>query len=384
MEPSGDNKKKRILVVDDEEVNRTIIATMLEAEGHEAIQAVSGKKALEIVGGGDIDLVLLDIVMPGLNGFETCIRMRNEMNLINLPIVFITSLDDRESRIYGKEVGADDFLNKPVDTTELKVRVQNLLKVKAYHDLQDHLQAELEKELERTRDQLIRADRLATLGTLATGVGHEMSNAAGILNSAVYYIRKKADSGEPPEQQDLDNLESVAKHFQTHAKQLLAMGRPGPELVERLDLCSVLKGAMEMLRIAGKTKYMDVALNLPEGEAPVEVNRTRIEQVIINLVGNAVDAIQSTARKDGKITVTIGERSSEGRIVCKVEDTGPGIDKDRLETVFEPFFTTKKPGQGTGLGLSVIRNIVDSYKGKITARNAEEGGAVFEFNLPVA
>ena len=141
---TGSNKQALVLVVDDQEVNRIPLTVLLEQEGHAVLEAGSGEEALEIVRGGDVDLVLLDVMMPGMDGFETCRRIRAEPDCLTLPVVFVTSLEDRESRVRGKEAGDDDFLNKPVDDVELLAQVRNLLAVKAYHNLQARQREALE------------------------------------------------------------------------------------------------------------------------------------------------------------------------------------------------------------------------------------------------
>ena len=161
-----------------------VILTLLAQKDYQVVEAENGVLALRYLRERAVDLVLLDVMMPEMDGFETCRRIREDMGDLLLPVVFVTALDDRESRIQGKAVGADDFLTKPVDAVELFARVDNLLKVKAYHDLRANQQQLLEEELTRTRERLIRADRLATLGTLTAGVGHELGNVATIISTA--------------------------------------------------------------------------------------------------------------------------------------------------------------------------------------------------------
>ena len=137
------SKQARVLVVDDQEVNRIPLIVLLEQEGHAVLEAGSGERPSCSCGGG-VDLVLLDVMMPGMDGFETCRRIRAEPDCLTLPVVFVTSLEDRESRVRGKEAGGDDFLNKPVDDVELLAQVRNLLAVKAYHNLQARQREALE------------------------------------------------------------------------------------------------------------------------------------------------------------------------------------------------------------------------------------------------
>lgn len=381
---SEDTSTPRILIVDDEELNRMPLVALLDAEGYEVLQASNGREALEVISKHEIDLVLLDVVMPVLDGFDTCRSIRHELEMLTLPVVFITSLDDRESRIRGKAAGADDFLIKPFDPEELRARVYNLLRVKAYHDLRARQQEYLERELDRMRAQLIRADRLATLGTLAAGVGHELNNICSVLVAVTEFIRENTEKEEPAQMEDVEDLETVAGHLKTHAKQLLNLGRPGPDHEKVLDLREIVKGTLAMLDLAGKTKYVQVETSLPDCDVPVTVNQTRIEQVFINLVGNAADAILGMEKRARKIRVVVEPPDGEGRVPCRIEDEGPGMSPKQLERIFEPYFTTKAREKGTGLGLPVVKNIIESYGGALNVESSPGRGTTFTFDLPAA
>lgn len=372
----------RILVVDDEELNCFLLVSVLEQEGYEVLEAGNGHEALEIISNTPIDLVLLDVVMPEMDGFETCSHIRTKLGNLTLPVIFTTGLHDRNSRVKGKEAGGDDFLTKPVDSVELVVRVRNLLKTKAYHDLKERQKEALEEELERTRKQLLHADRLATLGTLAGGVGHELQNVYGVFSATLDFIKSNVQQGKLPDEEDLENLETVKKHLRTHATQLLNMGRPGPEHEGSLDLRDVVTATLSMLAVAGKTKRVQVQHRMPDAPVPVTVNRTRIEQVLINLVGNSVDALFEDGKTDGIIRIDVEAFHDNARVLCRVENNGPSIPDSLRETIFEPYFSTKQSRGGTGLGLSVVKHIVESYGGTVTVAERVGGGAVFEFDLP--
>ncbi len=379
-----DDEKERatVLVADDEEINRLILRELLQGAGHRVLEAADGEAALTAVAEGGVDLVLLDVVMPGMDGVETCKRIREELDDLVLPVVFVTSLDDRASRVRGKAAGGDDFLTKPVDAIELMARVGNLLRVKAYHDLRARQQELLEAELARTREQLLRADRLATLGTLAAGVGHELANIAAVQMATLDAMAMDIADGLPQNPGDTKALRTVGTHITTHARHLLDYGRPGPDHAEPMNLCGVVNQTLEMLRVSTKTKYVSVFASLPPEPVEVTVNRTRIEQVLVNLVGNAVDALSDAAHGEPRVTVGVEPPGHAERVSCWVADNGCGIPADRLEMIFEPYFTTKAPGRGTGLGLPVIRNIIQSYGGEVSVTSEEGRGTRISFDLP--
>ncbi len=373
---------ERILVVDDDPRNRRLLDAMLRPEGYAVLEADSGEKTLELVGQGAADLVLLDVMMPGLDGVETCRRIRASAGPERLlPVIFVTALGDRDSRVRGKAVGADDYLAKPIDTSELLARVRNLLDAKAYHDLRERQRQLLEQELERRQVALLRAERLATLGTLAGGVGHELNNICAVFLGTMHFVQENATLGRPPEPDDLVQLLRVGEHLRVHAEHLLSLGRPGPDHAESLDLREVVTGTLAMLRTTGRAKYVEIESYLPETAVQVTINRTRIEQVIINLVGNAVDA--ALGREDPRVRIIVASPDEGGFVGVRVEDNGTGIAPEQLELIFEPYFTTKPPGRGTGLGLVVVKQIVESYGGKLHVQSSLGVGSVFAFELPV-
>src|ERR1043165_4360791 len=267
--------RPRILIVDDEEINREIVTAPLTPEGYEVLQAEDGQQALRIVEQNGIDLVLLDVIMPGMDGFELCRRIKEDLKKLTLPVVFITALNDRNSRVNGIAAGGDDFLTKPVDPIELKARVRNLLRVKAYHDIKTRQKELLEEELERTREQLLRADRMAMLGTLAGGVGHELNNILSVLQMTTELVRQRNANGQPAREKNVERLSTVVEHIRTHAKQLLNYGRPGPQYAEKLDLRQAVQQTLDMLKIAGRTKIVNLKTEMPEKPVVVEVNKTR-------------------------------------------------------------------------------------------------------------
>jgi PAS domain S-box-containing protein len=239
----------------------------------------------------------------------------------------------------------------------------------------------IEDQLERTRRSLLLAERRATLGTLAGGVGHELRNIAQIQVAAVDELSAALAANEDVTELAraiLPDLERVGEHIATHGARLMQLARPGPDRVDALDLHAVVRDVVDMLRGAGKLRCVEVLTELGDAALTVTVNRTRIEQILVNLVVNAVDAIDGAS---GTITIAVHPGADE-RVVCEVRDTGSGIRPEHLDKIFEPYFTTKPEGKGTGLGLPVVREIVESYGGKLTVQTYVDKGTTFTFDLP--
>lgn len=240
----------------------------------------------------------------------------------------------------------------------------------------------IEEQLDETRKSLLHAERRATLGTLAGGVGHELRNIAQIQVAAIDELLAALAANEDVTSLTrtlLPDLERVAEHITEHGRRLMQLARPGPDHVGPIDLNAVVKDVIAMLRGAGKLRRLAVILEVGSEPLIVTVNRTRIEQILVNLVVNAVDAIGD---QGGSITVDVHPSSDGKRVVCEVRDTGVGISPDNLTKIFQPFFTTKPEDKGTGLGLPVARGIVESYGGTLVAASSADAGTTFTFDLP--
>lgn len=240
--------------------------------------------------------------------------------------------------------------------------------------------ASIEEKLDQTRTQLLLAERRATLGTLAGGVGHELRNIAQVQVGATDELTCALEANEDVVallKEILPDLQRVGEHITAHGARLLQLARPGPDRVAPIDLNAVVRDVAAMLKLAGKLRRVDCALSLSDDPIMVTVNRTRIEQILVNLVINAVDAIPA----EGTVTIDVRPSPDEARAVVEVRDTGTGIPEETLRSIFEPFFTTKGNG-GTGLGLPVVREIVNSYGGTLTVDSVLGAGTTFRFDLP--
>ena len=244
--------------------------------------------------------------------------------------------------------------------------------------------ASIEDKLEQTRTQLLLAERRATLGTLAGGVGHELRNIAQIQVAAIDELQSALAAHEDIEKlmiQMLPDLERVGEHITAHGHRLMQLARPGPDHVAPLELESVVRDVAAMLKQAGKLGRVECVLDLGKEPHWVTVNRTRIEQILVNLIVNAVDAITGEGTGDGTVTVSVRPSSDGKRVVCAIRDTGSGMTPEVLARIFEAFYTTKGE-RGTGLGLPVVRDIVETYGGALTVESTPGTGSLFTFDLP--
>ena len=242
----------------------------------------------------------------------------------------------------------------------------------------------VEQELERTRAQLLQVERLATLGTLAAGVGHELRNIATVLHSLRTAFGEWAQTGERPDAELLSELGWACDHVATHGQHLMNLGQPGQARVERVDLRDLVSGSLGMLRTAGILRHVKVSFLAPEQPVWTVVSRTRVEQVLLNLLSNAAHAVEAVRGRPAEVRVYVSEDESRRLASCRVEDTGVGMSPEVLASIFEPWFTTKPPGRGTGLGLPVVRNLLRELGGELSVESEPDQGSAFTFQLPLA
>ncbi|MFL5343772.1 MAG: sensor histidine kinase [Hyalangium sp.] len=365
-----------MLITDDDNASRNTVAALLSPLGYLVRFAANGEEALAAVEQETPDLVLLDVMMPGMSGFEVCRRVRERLGGDYVPVILITALDGRSDIVRGLEAGADDFLHKPVHGAELRARVSNLLKVRDYHRLVASERDRALATVDELRQQVLRADRLATLGTFAAGVSHELNNIAQVLRGAL-----EAPTTTPEEMLNVrDILVHVGGHVTELARTILNISRPNKESgVGELDLSRTLDEVRNMLRLTGRTRHALVDLVVPQQACLIRANKVHAQQVFLNLLSNAADAVAD--RREPRIE--IGVRAMPGdRVEAWVQDNGPGMPQEVLARIFEPFFTTKPVGSGTGLGLPVVKQLVESWGGTIQVQSQPGSGTRMVLDIP--
>ncbi len=370
----------RVLIVDDDDFSRKTAEALLSPAGYAVLPARNGEEALRMASDSDPDLVLLDVMMPGLDGFEVCRRLRERPSTNYLPIILLTALDGRRDVILGLEAGADDFLAKPVYGAELRARVANLLKVRAYYQLLATQRDSALATVDELRQQLLRTDRLATLGTFAAGVSHELNNIAQVLRCAVSELpAMPADADDPDGGDTREVLAQATEHVTELARTVLRIARPQEVGTPETNLGRTLGEVRDMLRLTGRARHVRLSLALPELPCVIRANPVHAQQVFLNLLANAADALGNTERPEIEAGV---HHLPDGRIEAWVRDNGPGMSEAVLARVFEPFFTTKPVGQGTGLGLPVVKQLVESWGGQLHIHSQPAQGTRVIIEVP--
>ncbi len=367
--------KRRVLVVDDSPQNRLVATGHLEAAGYEVLEATDGEQALDVLGRETVDLVILDVLMPGIGGFETCRRIRATPALGELPVLFLTALGDREATAPALEAGGDDLLGKPFQRAELLLRARALIR-------QRQTTAKLAKALRALVEQneaLRRAEhdkrRISEL------IVHDLkSPLAAVLANAE--LLKRAARGEPPDKIDmLDDILLAAQQIERTAKDLLDVSHADAgELAarcERFALGELIDEVVATMR--GLARWTEIDLQLEVRADQVVADRELTRRMLQNLVHNAVKHApkRSVVRLDAAL-------DGDGLLV-RVIDQGPGLTAAEAERIFDRYVRLAGEPMRSGshgLGLAFCRLAAEVQGGRIWVERGRERGAAFCVRIP--
>lgn len=419
----------KILIVDDSKFNLANAKNIL-AENHTNCDIVlyeSGKEMLAALEHTEADIILLDIVMPDMSGIEVLKLLRGNRRHKDLQIIMLTSIQDKNVLKECFELGANDFINKPIEQIEFISRIKASMKVRAYQKNLNYTLDILEKQNRKLKEahfHLLQKEKMAAIGELAAGIAHEINNPIAYISSNFESLGKYL-SRIKTVYSACDVAVKLAESGRADAGELAEKLREVSELKERLnidyiieDLESLIHDSMEgtdrvakivqSLRSftksdeADENGYWDFNVIIEEvllmiqneaqktariekvlSELPFAFfNKIEMAQVLINILTNAVQAIKSQQRSDiGKITITT--YAADCNIICEISDDGPGIDTRIMGKIFDPFFTTRDVGAGIGLGLSISYDIVvNKHKGELSVESALHKGTTFTIKIP--
>ncbi|PPS45801.1 hybrid sensor histidine kinase/response regulator [Chroococcidiopsis sp. TS-821] len=360
-QPSRDN----ILVVDDSPDNVFLIQTILEEEGYTISTAEDGSTALRLVEQSPPQLVLLDVMMPGMDGFEVTQRIRRNSQLPFIPILLITAYD-QPSVAQGLDMGADDFIRKPVEVDELLARVRSLLRLKHSVDERDQIARQREDFVSRLthdlRTPLVAADRMLAL--FQQGALGELSPT---MKEAIATMARS-------NQNLLQMVNTLLEVYRFEADRKVLNFMP-------IDLQEILAEVVKELEPLAQEKNLPLQLDVESQDNPKVIgDRLEIHRLFTNLVGNAIKFTDS-----GSVTVRIkpSNKAADKYITIEVADTGTGIPQEEQATLFERFRQGSHKRSGSGLGLYLSRRIVEAHQGTIEVRSTPGQGSVFSVDLPI-
>jgi len=361
----------RILVVDDMAVNARLLTGILQLGGFEVVTASSGPEALDRLQSSSIDVVLLDVMMPDMDGFEVCRRIKEQTPF--LPVVMVTALQETADRVKALEAGADDFLTKPVDEVEVIARVKSLVRLKRQHAELDRAYAEL-RRVEAMRDELtymIVHDLRTPLTSLLTGL--QSLELLGELSPDQLEVVWMSVSGGQTLLSIINDLLDIGK-MESGTVDLKR------EEIAPADLLNEAATQVSALLLAkGLTLTKQVSEELPV----LYADHDKLCRTLVNLLGNAIKFTPS----GGRITLSVCPDAAQESLVFSVSDTGEGIPRSAFERIFEKFgqVETRKEGRkmSTGLGLTFCKMAVEAHGGRIWVESEPGCGSTFSFTLPV-
>lgn len=361
----------RVLIVDDEPHNRELVRDLLEVEGHTVYEARNGTEALRMAATLAPHVILLDVMMPGLDGYEVCRQLKGDANTRAIPVLLVTALHERDERLRGIEAGANDFLTKPIDTRDMALRTRNAVYTKRLYDqVQDNLR-DL-KTLEELRDNLVHM------------VVHDM-------RSLLYGIRGNLELLDTPAVAALPEQDRIClsgAHASTlklveMVSQMLDISRlengQMPLHREPCDLAAVANAATQSL--AALLRDHPLTVTAPAGEVRLSCDGPLMQRVLVNLLDNAIRFTPSGS----SLELSIEPHRDSVRVA--LVDRGPGIPPEFHTRIFEKFGQVE-PGvrrkkYSTGLGLAFCKLVVEAHGGRIGVESLVGQGSTFWFTLPL-
>ncbi|MBE9182744.1 hybrid sensor histidine kinase/response regulator [Oculatella sp. LEGE 06141] len=426
----GSNAK--ILVVDDTPANLEVITEILTSVGYTVATAISGERALKRLNTHLPDLILLDVQMPGMDGFEACRHLKSNPVTASIPVIFITALSDIGSMVRGFSLGAVDYISKPFQELELLMRVKTHLQVSSLtQDLEKRvaertveLQTALE-QLQQSRLQLVQHEKMSALGNLVAGIAHEINNPTGFISGSIsnaedyvqdllshltlyqqHYPHSSAAIQEHSESIDLafvcedlpkllDSMKEASDRIKSISTSLRTFSRTDTEYKVSADLHEGIDSTLLILKYRLKANECRPTIQVMQnyGELPpVECFPGQLNQVFMNILANAIDALDEVAQHTSfdKLhanpqIITVQTALIEPNTVeIRIGDNGKGISEDVKARIFDYLFTTKEVGKGTGLGLAIAHQIVvERHGGSLDVKSEAGQGAEFLIRLPI-
>jgi two-component system sensor histidine kinase/response regulator len=371
------SRADRILVVDDSPDNLFLIQATLEDDGYEITLAEDGRTALKLVDQVLPDLILLDVMMPEMDGYEVTERIRQNPNLPYIPILLITA-HERSSVVKGLDIGADDFIRKPVDIDELLARVRSLLRLKHSIDEREQMVRQREDFVSRLthdlRTPLVAADRMFLLF---------QQEAFGALPQEMH---EAVDSMTRSNQKLLQLVNTLLEVYRHEAGCKTLNFSP-------VELTELAQEGVQELKPLAEERGLKLTVEIDSGSAAepftamVRGDRLELHRVLTNLIGNAIKFTEQgaiTVHVTGAPTKPSNPSQPPTFVTITVKDTGVGIPVEEQVTLFERFHSGEHKRSGSGLGLYLSRRIVESHQGTIEVRSQPGEGSVFTIRLPVS
>ena len=383
VEVARNGNQPTLLVADDEPDMLRFLKSQLSPH-YRVLEAVDGQQAVEKASQFLPDIILLDMTMPEKDGLQACREIREHTPTQNIPVILLTARADEETKLSALSAGASDFLAKPFSTTELHVRIKNLVESHQYQrkvSKQNQVLESTIEQLKETETQLVQTEKLASLGRMSAGIIHEINNPLNFATTGLFTLRNKGKYLAKEQQEEymeiLTDIEEGIGRVKNIVSDLRMFTHPETESRDQVEVAEVVKASLRFLSNEWKDK-VQIEQNLAEHQT-IWANKNKLIHVLVNLLQNSLDALKSKTFENEKPTIWIEGRLEPGTSVLAVRDNGTGIDHEHLDKIFDPFYTTKDVGEGMGLGLAICYRIVQDCEGRVSVRT--EPGKFCEFKL---
>jgi len=398
----------KILIVDDQEVNVFALRSALSHLNAELIGCNSGEDALAILLRQEIAVVLLDVQMPIMDGYEVAELMAHNETTAHIPVIFVTAIStEKRHMLKGYKSGAVDYICKPVDVDILLAKMHSFLQLynqrqELQREVKRRTRAErelresnsgLERALETLRQtqlKLMHASKLAALGEMATGLSHELNQPLTHIKGTLQIFEMKLFDGESvagdrqlalvsESCRQVNKINEVINH-------LRAFGGSDTNADGSAEVNAVIGSALLFFSQRMKDQAIELRVDVQPPELALPIDNAKLEQILVNLIQNAIDAMlqETVERRELTISAKLDDNGDDTMAVLAVADTGVGILVDFRDKVFEPFFSTKEFGEGVGLGLSVVHGIVRESHGSVVVESEEGQGTTLVIRLPLS
>jgi signal transduction histidine kinase len=412
-----------VLVVDDTPENLDLISQMLQDSGYRVRPAPNGKLALRAARLDPPDVILLDINMPEMDGYQVCRELKSDAVLKDIPVIFLSARMDIQDKVKAFNIGGVDYITKPFQVEEVLARIRLHLSLRRLQLRLAHQNTQLDqalRELKTTQEQVIQSEKFAALGVLIAGIAHEINNPINFIQTSITALQKDfqdlktfiqiiEEQREIPERASLPgeldkikselefdtlvdemstlfaNIHEGIRRTQDIVSSLRILARQDDKTTEDVDIQTIIDASLNVMsnrmknRIQVKKTYAQIPkLNCKPG---------KIGQLFTNIISNAIDALdkESQPKKPACIFIRtqLARQNDDTYIAVHITDNGSGIPEPLISKIFDPFFTTKDVGKGTGLGLYISQGIAKDHKGHIQVESSPSGGSTFSVFLPI-
>jgi two-component system sensor histidine kinase/response regulator len=350
-------EKSRILIVDDAVDAVELLKKRLRFEGYDTAEAYDGEEALKQVAEYNPDLIILDVMMPKLDGYEVCQRLKSDENTKYIPILMLTAKGEVEDKVKGLDIGADHYLAKPFNYKELSAKVRSLVAVKA------------------AREKLVEEEKSKALERMMEEVEHEIRNPLTSIGGFARRVYDRLPQGDPNKKYMEMIINDVAR-LENMMKELLELETAAISYRERTNINDVIMEALKSFEQDLEDRGIEAKTELGDNLPLISIDQEQMKMALANLIKNSIEAMQDKLK-----ILKITSRISDGRMEIQVSDTGKGIPKDKIKNIFDPFFTSKTRGPGVGLTLTL--KIIQEHRGTVSVESEPGKGTIFAIRLPL-